>query len=748
MMSLEFVSLSWLEVLALSGTVILIGAGFYLSRRGAGRLASILGFPRLSKSVSDGASDMERLQARIEMLEDLNWQLRESEERYRDLMATQGDVILRKDLQGRLTYVNEVFCETFKKDRTALIGTIFMPDLPAGERPSLIGSFAGLAVPPYRVRYDQRVKTVSGVRWFAWEEFAIRDETGALKEIQCVGRDITDRKEAESRLAEALDQAEAANRAKSLFLATMSHEIRTPMNGVIGMINLLADTELTPAQRDYAETIRRSGEALLAVVNDILDYSKIEAGKITLEAEPFDIRDMAESVCELLSPRAFGKDIEIFSYIDPKLPSWVIGDEGRLRQILFNLAGNAVKFTHQGGVAIRALCDWQAGNAVGLTLEIEDTGIGLEQGVQQAIFEEFAQADAGTARKFGGTGLGLAISQRLATAMGGRITVDSTPGRGATFRIRLELERALETADETIDLGGARLLVGAHQPMLSRGLCETARSFNMTVVSCATAGHMDTAIDETAADIFICDRVFAGSDPAEFLAGLRARHKKRHRRDIGTIVLLTPEERAHIPMLRDAGFDFYLIRPVRVASLAARLSDLLSGIKTDLPEIDMPERGAVRMLPAIDPAKPPLKILVAEDNEINALLTRTLLSRAGHEVHMVGNGGEALSVLEKSDSSPFDLVLMDLHMPGIDGFEATRRIRAQAGSAARLPIIALTANAMPEDRAACLAAGMDDYLSKPVAPEQLYEKLEAWRGRRSPREKFVTVEARQINPAR
>ena len=263
----------------------------------------------------------------------------QSEERYHDLIRTQGDVILRKDLAGRLTYVNEVFCNIFGIERDDIIGQPFLPEIPEGEAPRLLGDFAGLALPPYRVRYDQKIVTQQGPLWFSWEEFAIREDQGRLKEIQVVGRDITDRKDTENRLSEALEQAKAASGAKSLFLATMSHEIRTPMNGVIGMNDLLLDTELTPAQRDYAVAVKQSGQSLLTIINDILDYSKIEAGKITLDEELLDIRETVESVCELLFSRALENKIDIAAIVDADVPKLLVGDDLRLRQVLINLMG-------------------------------------------------------------------------------------------------------------------------------------------------------------------------------------------------------------------------------------------------------------------------------------------------------------------------------------------------------------------------------------------------------------------------
>lgn len=686
--------------------------------------------------------EIEVLQARLETLRDEKWAIAEREERYRDLVRAQGDIILRKDLAGRLTYVNDVFCDTFGLARPDVIGNPFLPELPEGQRPRMLASFAGLATPPYRIRYDERALTTRGPRWFAWEEFAIRDEDGKLIEIQAVARDVTDRKEAEERLAEALAQAKDANRAKSLFLATMSHEIRTPMNGVIGMTKLLLDTRLDPAQRSYAEAVRASGEALLNIINDILDYSKIEAGKITLDETSFDPRAVLESVAELLAPRAFDKHLDIVTEISPSVPRLLLGDEARIRQILLNLAGNAIKFTVEGGVALRLTRkDRREGGRVELLLEVEDTGIGMDEHAREHIFDEFAQADQSHARRFEGTGLGLAITKRLVTAMGGSISVESEEGRGSVFRVALPLRLAFGETDAPppSPLSGLSVLILDDRPLVGAALARAAFAAGAETQLVPTREAMSRALAASAFDVFICPLDGAGCDGVSLAAEVR-----RLSPSTGTLMLLRPQDRARLDELTKgdgAPFDGYLVRPVRAASLVARLTALrVRGW--------MPEAGAPRTRDYDDtiieeeeaPAPPSadaaalgrLRILVAEDNEINALLTRTLLEHTGHEVRLARNGGEAVAHLEADHSEEVDLVLMDLHMPGMDGFEATARIRALATSHAHLPVIALTANAMADDRQACLDAGMDDYLSKPVSAEALAETLSRWVGRRSP----------------
>ncbi|ABS65193.1 PAS/PAC sensor hybrid histidine kinase [Parvibaculum lavamentivorans DS-1] len=724
-------------------------APFYLLGLAIVLILGIEAWRRASARARAHMAEIETLHARIETLRDEKWEIAEREERYRDLVRAQGDVIIRKDLRGRLTYVNDVFCDTFGKLRTDVIGRTFVPDLPEGERPRMLASFSGLSMPPYRIRYDERTLTARGARCIAWEEFAIRDEDGKLVEIQAVGRDVTDRKDAEEKLAIALEQAKEANRAKSLFLATMSHEIRTPMNGVIGMTKLLLDTKLDPAQRSYAEAVRASGEALLNIINDILDYSKIEAGKVTLDEAAFDPRNVLESVAELLAPRAFDKGLEIVTEISPSVPRMLMGDEARIRQILLNLAGNAIKFTGRGGVALRLLreetspagrrIDGKREGRIGLILEVEDTGIGMDEQAREHIFDDFAQADQSHARRYEGTGLGLAITKRLVGAMEGRIEVESEEGRGSVFRAHLPLRLALGEHDGPAPepLAGLSVVILNDPPLVGAALARAASAAGADTYLAADREALIRALDASPYDIFICPLDGIAGDGAALAAHARGRQP-----GLATLMLLRPQDRGRLAALTagpDAPFDGYLIRPVRAASLIARLTALR--VRHWMPDVGAPhthdyddEVVDEEMMPPRVPVIgiPPLNVLVAEDNEINALLTRTLLEHTGHTVRLARDGAEAVAALEADTGGKIDLVLMDLHMPGMDGFTATARIRDLEMPHAALPIIALTANAMADDRQACLDAGMDDYLSKPVAAEELGAALARWAGRRSP----------------
>ena len=639
------------------------------------------------------------LEAIIEDLGDRNWELKEAQERAKSFLEAQGDVIVRHDDQHRITYANDAFCALAARARDELIGAAFA--LPVIQR----GATALL--PDGTRSRDEKVATPGGERWIAWREVIVR--TGEPTETQSVGRDVTDRAEAERALANARDQAEAANAAKSRFLAMISHEIRTPLNGILGMADLLLDTALSPEQTTYAKAVKTSGDTLLSLIDEVLDFSKIEAGRLDLAAQSFDLPALVEQITELLAPRAQAKRIEIACYVEDALPRAVVGDAARLRQVLLNLAGNAIKFTEHGGVSI-VVERGSAGDHV--RFSVCDTGIGIAPAEQERIFREFEQADSGPTRKFDGTGLGLAISKRIVERMNGRIAVHSTPGTGSTFVVSVPLARASEPEHAAFappSLAGKHVLVVApaatEASLMARRLSDWGAK--PAVVSRADAALL--RLSERSWDAILVDHALGAGACAQLAQAAPAIGRR--------LALITPAERHELAELKRVGFTGYLVKPVRAASLAARFDD----------QHDDFERALMDEASPVEATQAGLSILVAEDNDINALLAQALLKRLGHRPMLVGNGEAAVQAWRDADAAgaPYDLVLMDLHMPGSDGLTAAGAIRAieAAREARRTPIIALTANAFAEDREACLAAGMDGFLTKPLERERLAAAL-------------------------
>jgi PAS domain S-box-containing protein len=648
------------------------------------------------------AIQIQRLREQFEDLADENWRLRERAERDASFLNTQGDFIVRRDAEGRITFVNDAFCSLAGRAAEDLIGT-------AGTLPLLTERDASAFSDAIRI-YDQEVATDEGPRWVAWRDVVVTDPVTGESETQSVGHDVTERIEAERVLAEARDAAESGSRAKSRFLAAMSHEVRTPLNGILGMSDLLLQTSLTPEQTTYVDAVRTSGRALLGIVEDVLDFSRIEAGKLELAELPFSMAALVEEVVELLAPRAQAKGLEIAADADERLPALVVGDAARLRQVLLNLAGNAVKFTEKGGVAIIVEMG-ESGDEV--RFEVQDTGIGIDTEHQARIFDEFEQTDG--ARKSGGTGLGLAISKGIVERMGGRLAVESRPGEGATFRFSITMPAAesegLPVTEAPVLSGKSVLLVAGSAA--ANVIARRLRRWGAMVSTAPNEAVAGALFPERRWDAVIVDRAIG--EAAYGVPRTTFQPDTRH------VVLLAPGDRSELPALRATGYAAYLIKPVRAASLAAVLTGATG------------ETDAGSASPPVSPSAQPgraqagLSVLVAEDNEINALLTRTLLTKLGHRPIMTENGAAALAAWEaaRTDGAPFDLVLMDVQMPEMDGLEATRRIRASEGEGPRVRIVGLTANALQEDHAACLEAGMDACLVKPLERDVFLAQLAA-----------------------
>ncbi|MBI5522223.1 MAG: response regulator [Desulfarculus sp.] len=649
--------------------------------------------------------------------------LRESRLRYQTLIEESFDGIYAvKD--GRIAFANQVLCRMLGYQADELEGLefwkIYHPDFQPLTRQRAQARLRGEDVVS---RYEVMAQRKDGTCLEA-EISAKAIVLDGQPAVQSWMRDISERKRAERELQQAKAQAEAANQAKSAFLAAMSHEIRTPLNGVIGMTGLLLEGGLTPQQRQFAETCRASGELLLKVINDILDFSKLEAGKAEMEVAALAPRALVEETLEMVAVAAQEKNLDLWSTVDEDVPAWLEGDGAHLQQILLNLLGNAVKFTEQGEVGLRACLEAGQEGRPWLRFEVHDTGIGMDALAQEQLFEPFTQAEASTSRRFGGTGLGLAISKRLAQMMGGHMGLRSQPGLGSVFWFSVPLREAPAPAGQLgapgPGLEGVRVLCVEKNAGTAASLAAKARGLGLVCQEASSGAEALATLRQAQDGGRPFDLAVIDPKPPLIDGQDLARQVRGDPRLAGlSLVLLVPlKSQPEGQAALEAGFDATLSKPVRQASLERCLRSLLAG-----------GPGAVLAAPA--PAGPPeglavtaggrkLRILVAEDNLVNQQVALHVLVNLGHRVDVAMNGAEAVRAVS---SGRYDLVFMDCQMPEMDGYEATRAIRGLEGAARRTPIVAMTAHALPGDREKCLAAGMDDYVSKPVRPGDLAAAL-------------------------
>lgn len=676
------------------------------------------------------------IQAKTEELQAIN-------EALEYLVDTSLDPIVISDKSGLVRKVNQAFLDMIGYSKEEILGqhvSSYTVDV-VGTYESTAGelvNFGPEKIEETLAKFMQLFETGKLHRWNHYfmgkngkiipvtsNIVLVYDKAGEISGSFGIIHDITDRRKAEIEYIQAKESAEAANTAKSAFLANMSHEIRTPMNGVIGFTDMLLNSGLNHEQEDFARTIKRSGETLLSLINDILDFSKIEAGKINMEEIDFDVEMLAYDVCEIIKPRIAAKKVEMLCRIDDNLPATVKGDPHRFRQVLTNLLGNAAKFTEEGEIELSLHVEHEQDDRVRLVAHVRDTGIGIPENQLESIFNVFEQVDGTTSRKYGGSGLGLSICKKIAVLMGGDITVTSLPGKGSTFTfsswVGISKEKPSERFD-SISLRDKKVLITDDNASNLEILTRILNSAGMSVTACsggeAAVKAVSVAYEEKKPfDICVFDIMMPGINGYDAARQIREQYG-------GCMPLLAFSSSIDdsAKSCADAGFNGFLPKPVNRIKLFKMMIRLLfeaGAQKSDF-------RSGTRIITQHsmqEDEKHSISILMAEDNAVNQKLIHQLLTKAGYQVQVVNNGKEAVDALTRHPEG-FDVVFMDVQMPEMNGLAATGLLREKGFT--RIPIIAMTANALKGDREKCLEAGMDDYISKPIKREIVFEMLRKW----------------------
>ncbi|HWK63991.1 MAG TPA: response regulator [Rhizobiaceae bacterium] len=663
-------------------------------------------------------------------------------ELYQSLIDNVPVSIYAKRPDLRLAYVNKSWCDLTGFTREQAIGRTDVEIFGLDGEAFMEGDRAVLATGAAQEIEETVTEADGSIRWQIARKSAMVASDGSPYLIGST-TNITELKRREQELLEARSRAELADRAKSEFLANMSHEIRTPMNGVLGMAELLAKSDLDPKQKTFTDIIVKSGNALLTIINDILDFSKIDAGQLVLDPAPFNLAEAVEDVATLVSARAKEKDLELIVRVEPKLNGLYVGDAGRIRQIITNLVGNAVKFTEAGHVLVEVTGESGEGDATRLRVRVIDTGIGIPADKLQLVFEKFSQVDGSSTRRHEGTGLGLAITSRLVALMGGEIGVESRLGEGSTFWFTLTLPNAGKPARASVtpvDVSGARVLVVDDNQVNRAILSEQMASWGFDACA-AESGPEGLKVLEAAARFGLAvDCVILDYQMPDMTGGEVARLIRQTQSISATPIIMLTSVDQSLAAYRGLGIDAHLIKPARASILLETLVSVIqkrrSGGAPAIPvRLAQAPAGSDRpATPTASPSPAPtgrLDILVAEDNEVNQLVFTQILIDTGLAFEIVDNGRRAVEAWRELAPR---MILMDVSMPEMNGLQATAAIReAEAVSGGRVPIIGVTAHALKGDRERCLEAGMDDYLPKPISPRALLEKVERWSGAKGER---------------